>query len=209
MKIVLIGKQGSGKGTYAEFLNKKYGIPHISTGEICREIAKESSELGKKVKELIDAGNLMPDDLMVSVLKERFKRDDCKNGFVLDGFPRNLTQAQALEEITDLNVVFHFQISNETAIKRLSSRRQCRKCAKIYNLITNPPKVDDKCECGGELYQREDDKEDAIKKRLETYKQEEEDLIDFYHSIIKSIDAEKSIEEVLKALESYISELKH
>lgn len=209
MKVVLIGKQGSGKGTYADVLSEKYSIPHISTGDMFREIAKENSDLGKNVKELIDAGNLVPDDITISVLKERLKKEDCKNGFILDGFPRNLTQAQALEEITDLNVVFHFQISDETAVKRLSARRQCRKCAKIYNLITNPPKISDKCECDGELYQREDDKEEAIKKRLEAYRQEEEDLIDFYHSIIKSVDAEKSIEAVVMALESYISELKH
>lgn len=209
MKIIFIGKQGSGKGTYADVLSKKYSIPHISTGEMFREIAKENSELGKKVKEFIDAGNLVSDDVTINVLKERLKKDDCKNGFVLDGFPRNLVQAQALEEITDLNLVFHLKISDETAIKRLSARRQCRTCSKIYNLITNPPKVEGKCECNGELYQREDDKEDAIKKRLATYKSEEEDLIEFYHAILKVADAEKPIEEVVRALESYISELKH
>lgn len=209
MKVVLIGKQGSGKGTYADILSKKYLIPRISSGDMFREIAKDGSDLGKKVKELIDAGNLVPDDITINVLKERLKREDCKNGFILDGFPRNLVQAQALEEITDLNIVFHFQISDETAVKRLSARRQCRKCTKIYNLITNPPKVSGKCECDGELYQREDDREEAIKKRLEAYRSEEEDLIDFYHSIIKSVDAEKPIEAVVVALESYISELKH
>lgn len=207
MKILLIGKQGSGKGTYADYLSEKYKIPHISTGEMCRDIAKESSELGKKVKDLIDNGNLIPDDIMISILKERFKREDCKNGFILDGFPRNLHQAQALEEITDIKVAFHLKISDEAAVKRLSSRRQCRNCGKIYNLVTNPAK-NGKCECNGELYQREDDKEDAIKKRLETYRSEEEDLIEFYHAIIRSVDAEKPISEVLKSLESFIKELK-
>ena len=209
MKIIFIGKQGSGKGTYAEVLSKKHNLPHISTGEMFREMAKENSELGKKVKELIDAGNLVPDDITISVLKERFKKDDCKNGFVLDGFPRNLVQAQALEEITDINFAFHLKISDETAVKRLSARRQCRHCAKIFNLITNPPRNNGKCDCNGELYQREDDKEDAIKKRLASYKPEEEDLIEFYHSILKTVDAEKPIEAVVNALESYISELKH
>ncbi len=209
MRIIFIGKQGSGKGTYAEILSKKHNLPHISTGDMFREIAKESSELGKKVKELIDAGNLVPDEITISVLKERFKREDCKNGFILDGFPRNLVQAQALEEITDLNVVFHLKLSDETSVKRLSARRQCKTCGKIFNLITNPPKNDGKCDCNGELYQRDDDKEEAIKKRLAAYKSEEEDLIEFYHSIIKEVDAEKTIEAVVNALESYISELKH
>lgn len=207
MKILLIGKQGSGKGTYADYLSEKYKIPHISTGEMCRDIAKEGSELGKKVKDLIDNGNLIPDDIMISILKERFKREDCKNGFILDGFPRNLHQAQALEEITDIKVAFHLKISDEVSVKRLSSRRQCKNCGKIYNLITNPAK-NGKCECNGELYQREDDKEEAIKKRLETYRSEEEDLMEFYHAIIRSVDAEKPISEVLKSLESFIKELK-
>ena len=207
MKIIFIGKQGSGKGTYADYLSKKYNIPHISTGEMCRSIAKESSELGKKLKELIDQGNLIPDELMVLILKERFKKEDCKNGFILDGFPRNLHQAQALEEITDIKFAFHLKISDEAAVKRLSSRRQCKNCEKIYNLMTNPAK-NGKCECGGDLYQREDDKEEAIKKRLETFKHEEEDLIDFYHAIIKGIDAEKPISDVIKALESFIKEFK-
>lgn len=207
MKIILIGKQGSGKGTYADYLSNKYKIPHISSGEIFRAIAKESSEFGKKIKELIDKGNLIPDDLTVNILKDRLEKEDCKNGFILDGFPRNLHQAQALEEITDLDVVFHLKISDEAAIKRLSYRRQCRNCGKIYNLITNPAK-NGKCECGGELCQREDDKEEAMKKRLETFRHEEEDLIEFYHAIIKSVDAEKPISEVVNALESYIRELK-
>ena len=207
MKIVFIGKQGSGKGTYADYLSKKYNIPHISTGEIFRAIAKESSELGKKLKELIDKGNLVPDDLVVYILKDRINKEDCKNGFILDGFPRNLHQAQALEELTDISFVFHLKISDEASIKRLSFRRQCKNCGKIYNLTTNPAQ-NGKCECNGELYQRDDDKEDAIKKRLETFRHEEEDLIEFYHAIIKSVDAEKSISEVLKALESYIRELK-
>ena len=207
MKMILIGKQGSGKGTYADYLSNKYKIPHISTGEIFRAISKENSELAKKIKELVDNGNLVPDDITINVLKERIEKEDCKDGFILDGFPRNLVQAQAFEEIADISLVFHFKISDETAIKRLGARRQCKLCGKIYNLVTNPAK-NGKCECNGELYQREDDKEAAIRKRLETYRAEEEDLIEFYHSIIRSVDAEKAIPDVVKALESYIRELK-
>ncbi|MDP4012174.1 MAG: nucleoside monophosphate kinase [Candidatus Nanoarchaeia archaeon] len=208
MRIILLGKQGSGKGTCAEFLCEKLKVPHISTGERFRELSQEGSELGNKIKNLIDAGNLVPDDVTINVLKDRLSKDDCKKGFILDGFPRNLDQAHVLEEVTDLDLVFVLNISDETAVKRLTSRRQCRGCLKIYNLITNPPKEDGKCSCGGELYQREDDKEEFIKKRLEIYKQEEEDLIEFYHAIIRTVDAEKPSSEIFKTLERFLSEFK-
>jgi len=208
MRIIVLGKQGSGKGTCAEFLSKKLNIPHISTGDIFRELSEDSSELGQKIKNLIDNGNLVPDEIVINIVKKRLEEDDCKNGFILDGFPRNLDQAHALEEITDLDVVFVLNVSDGVAVERLTSRRQCKGCNKIYNLITNPPK-EGKCdECSGELYQRYDDKEGQIRKRHEIYKNEEEDLIEFYHAIIRMVDAEKSLDEIFKTLESFLSELK-
>lgn len=208
MRIILLGKQGSGKGTCAEFLREKLHVPHISTGEMFREISLEGSELGDKVKTLINAGNLVPDDITFNVLKNRLEKEDCKKGFILDGFPRNLDQAHTLEEVTDLDLVFVLNISDETAVKRLTSRRQCKDCSKIYNLVTNPPEEEGKCSCGGDLYQREDDKEEAIKKRLEIYKQEEEDLVEFYHAIIRTVDAEKPLNEIFRILERFLSEFK-
>lgn len=177
MKIVLLGPPGSGKGTQANLICEKYKIPHISTGDIFRWNLKEGTELGKKAKEYMDAGSLVPDELTVSIVVDRLKNDDCQNGFVLDGFPRNLFQAEQLEKITDVDKAIMIYLDDEEIIKRLSARRMCAQCGNPTHLDWL---VDGKCEkCGGEVIVRNDDQPEVIKQRLIKQKLPQE-VIDFY-----------------------------
>ena len=181
MRIVLLGPQGSGKGTYASRLGPILGIPHISTGDLCREEAAKGTELGKKIKEIMDRGGLQPDEIIIEMLKNRIKKDDCKKGFVLDGFPRTLKQTKELEKITSLDYVVNLVVPHWILIKRLSLRVSCKKCGEIYNLGYLKPKKEGICDkCGGELIQRDDDKEEAIKMRLKEYEEKTKPLIDYY-----------------------------
>jgi adenylate kinase len=181
MKIVLLGPQGSGKGTYASRLGPILKIPHISTGDLCREEAAKGTELGKKIKEIMDRGGLQPDEIIIEMLKNRLKKDDCKKGFVLDGFPRTLKQTKELEKITSLDYVVNLVVPHWILIKRLSLRVSCKKCGEIYNLGYLKPKKEGICDkCGGELIQRDDDKEEAIKMRLKEYEEKTKPLIDYY-----------------------------
>jgi adenylate kinase len=193
MKIVLLGSPGVGKGTYASFIKEKYKIPHISTGDLFREAMKNETPLGKKAKEYYDAGKLVPDDLTIQILSERIKRPDCKRGFMLDGFPRTLAQADALEKIAKIDVAINFFASDKVIMQRLGGRRICKKCSAIFHLVNRIPKKPGICdECGGELYQRADEVPEIIKKRLDTYHQQTKPLEEYYKKkgILKNIRAE-------------------
>lgn len=200
MKIILLGHPGSGKGTEAKLIQKKFGILHISTGDIFRAISQENTELSREVKRLIGKGNFVPDNITIEVVKERLLKEDCKKGFVLDGFPRNINQAEELDKITKIDKVIHLHIEDETAVKRLSSRWQCKKCGNIYGL-TSIPKNDKLCDkCKEKLYQREDDKPELVIKRIKIYHDETKPLIDYYNEkgIYFSIDAERSADDIFE-----------
>ncbi len=191
MKLIFLGPPGVGKGTYASRLAPKWQVAHISTGDLLRAEIKKASELGMKAKEYMDAGNLVPDGLVIDMLKLRIQEEDCANGFILDGFPRTIPQAEALEDITQIDAVVNIQQRDDIIIKKISARRLCRKCGEIYNLahikedgLDMPPVLPEKegiCDkCGGELYQRDDDREEVVRDRLEVYKKQTAPLIEFY-----------------------------
>jgi len=213
MNIVIIGPQGSGKGTHSDILSKKLGIPHISTGDIFREEVKKGTELGKTVEKFMNEGKLVPDEIVNEVVKKRLSQEDCKNGFILDGYPRNLNQAKMLDEIAKIDHVIYLNISDEKAVERISSRVQCKKCNKIYNLITMPPKKPGICDvCGGEIYQRDDDKPEAVKERLKTFHELTEPIIDYYKKkgILDVVSSEGEVEEtqekIKKVMENWEKE---
>ncbi|MEM1543078.1 MAG: adenylate kinase [Candidatus Bathyarchaeia archaeon] len=181
LRIVILGPPGSGKGTYASRLTNILGIPHISTGDMVREEIRAQTEIGRKIREYSDRGELVPDEIIIGLLIERLKKPDAQKGFILDGFPRTIGQAEALEEITSIDVVINLNVPDEIIIQRLSNRLTCRRCGAIYNRLTLKPKVDEICDiCGGELYQREDDKPEVISERLKVYRRSTEPLIDYY-----------------------------
>jgi len=199
MNIVLLGSPGVGKGTYAKRISKIYNIPHISTGDMFREAIKNKTEIGLKAKGYMDKGELVPDDVTIKTVEERLKKDDCKNGFMLDGFPRTIAQAEALDKIIVIDKVLNFTASDEVIIDRLSGRRVCKNCGAIFHIRNIIPKTEGVCDnCGGELYQRDDDKPESVKKRLDVYKKQTEPLIDYYKEkgILADIDANKPIEQV-------------
>lgn len=196
MNIILLGAQGSGKGTQAKFLSEKYGIPHISTGDIFREAAEKKTELGLKAKSHWEKGSLVPDEITIGIVKERLSRPDCGKGFVLDGFPRTLEQAKALDDITEIDYVLELKIPDAISIERLSKRRVCKKCQAPYG---HEAKMPEQCKkCGGKLIQRSDDKPEAIKKRLAVYHDETEPLLEYYRprEIVHVIDGTKNVSEV-------------
>ena len=181
MNFIFLGPPGAGKGSLAVKAAAEYGIPHISTGDIFRAAIKNETPLGLKVKAIIDSGSLVSDEITCALVKERLEEPDAKNGFILDGFPRTIPQAEAFSAIcTDVAVV-NFQISDEAVIKRLSTRRVCKKCGANFNILTLPPKKEGVCDaCSGELFQRDDDKQDSILHRMNVYREQTEPLIDFY-----------------------------
>ncbi len=189
MNFIFLGPPGAGKGTLASQVAEEYGIPQISTGDIFRENIKNQTELGKKVKAIMDAGGLVSDETVLEIVEDRLKKDDCKNGFILDGFPRTIPQAEAFEKLgIDVKVV-NFEVDNELIIERLSNRRVCKNCKQNYNVKFMPPKVEGVCDkCGGELFTREDDKIESITHRLEVYRKETEPLINFYRNLNKITD---------------------
>lgn len=204
MRVVLLGPPGAGKGTQAVKLVEKYNIPHISTGDIFRKNLKEKTELGLKAKEYMDQGLLVPDNLVVDIVKDRLMEKDCNKGFLLDGFPRTVEQAEALEkELKKLNInlngVINIDVKDETLIDRLTGRLVCKSCGATYNAKFNKPKQDKICDiCKGELYTRDDDKEETVKNRLEVYKNQTQPLIDYYEKKGKltTIDGELGSETV-------------
>ncbi len=204
MRLVFLGAPGAGKGTQAKRLVEKYGIPQISTGDLLRAAVAAGTPLGKEAKSYMDRGELVPDSVVLGMVKERLSQDDCKKGFILDGFPRNVTQAEALDKMLaemsmPLDLALNLDVPFEDLMKRLTGRRTCKACGQMYNVYYNPPKAEGKCDkCGGELFQRDDDKEETIRKRLEVYKAQTEPLIDYYSKkgILKSVEGTGSIDEI-------------
>ena len=181
MKIVILGPPGSGKGTYASRLKDLLGIPHISTGDMVREEIRAQTELGKIMKAYSEKGELVPDEIIIDMLAKRLSKPDAQRGFILDGFPRTLKQAEYLEKISGVDLVINLNVPDEIIIQRLSNRLICKRCGAIYNRLTLKPKVDGICDkCGGELYQREDDRPEVIQERLNVYRRDTEPLIEYY-----------------------------
>ncbi len=181
MKLAFIGPPGSGKGTYAQRVGPKLGIPQISTGDLLREEVAKKTEIGKKIKDTMESGELVSDDIVAELLKKRLDQPDAQKGFILDGYPRNRVQAEALEEITGLDKVVNLVVPDEIVIYRLGGRRTCGDCDTLFNINTMAPKKEGICdECGGELIQRKDDTPEVIKDRLQTYENETKPIIDFY-----------------------------
>ena len=204
MRIILLGPPGAGKGTQAAGIVEKYNIPHISTGDIFRKNIKEGTDLGKKAKEYMDQGLLVPDELTVGLVTDRLSQDDCKNGFMLDGFPRNVAQAQQLGQYLNsvdlaLDRVINIEVDKDILVGRAVGRRICKSCGATYHVEFNPPKVDGTCDvCGGELYQRADDNEETVSKRIQVYLDETKPLAEYYSNegIIANINGEQSIDKV-------------
>ena len=182
MKLMFLGAPGAGKGTHADKITAKYGIPSISTGAILRETMARGTELGKKAKSFVDAGALVPDELVIDIIKERLGADDCKDGFILDGFPRTVPQAEALDAMgIEMDLVVDIEMEDEAIVKRMAGRRVCPKCGMSYHLVNIPPKVAGICDkCGAALVERADDKPEVVRDRLATYHKQTEPLIDFY-----------------------------
>jgi adenylate kinase len=209
MNLILMGLPGAGKGTQAEQISEQYGTPHISTGDMFRAAIEEGTDLGKEAKSYMDAGNLVPDEVTIGIVRERLGKADCQNGFLLDGFPRTVAQAQALENILtesgrELDCVLHIDVDVDRLQQRLSGRRICRDCGTAYHVIYNPPKTEGVCDkCDGELYQREDDKEEAVKKRLEVNIAQQQPLLDFYSETgyLQTINGNQNIDQVFKDID--------
>ena len=192
---IFLGPPGAGKGSLAVKVAEDYKIPHISTGDIFRANIKAQSPLGVKVKAIIDSGSLVSDELTFELVKDRLAQDDCKNGYILDGFPRTIPQAEMLEGLVSDVKVVNFEIKDEIVIRRLSTRRVCKACGANFNVLTLPPKVEGVCDkCGGELYQRDDDKQESIMHRMDVYREQTEPLINFYKNKGKITDLDASIE---------------
>ena len=182
MKLILLGAPGAGKGTQAEILCKKLGIPTISTGNILRAAIKEGTPTGLKAKSYIDAGKLVPDEVIIGIVHERLAQDDCKSGYILDGGPRTIAQAEALEKAgIGFDAVVSIEISEEEILRRMNGRRVCEACGSSYNVVSIPPRVEGICDnCGGKLIQRKDDTPETVRERLKVYHTETEPLVDFY-----------------------------
>lgn len=208
MKIIMLGAPGAGKGTQAKQIAEKYSIPHISTGDIFRANIKQGTELGKKAKTYMDQGLLVPDELTCDLVMDRIQQEDCKNGFVLDGFPRTIPQAEALDAaLTKIGQKMDFAIDvdvpDENIISRMSGRRACLNCGATYHIVSIPPKKEGVCDtCGNELVLREDDKPETVKKRLDVYHAQTQPLIEYYtkQGILKSVDGTQPMEDVFAAI---------
>jgi adenylate kinase len=204
MNLVLLGPPGAGKGTQAKMMIDHYGIPQISTGDILRASLKERTPLGLKAKEYMDKGLLVPDEVVIDIIKDRLKEDDCRNGYILDGFPRTVAQAQALDKVltamnTGIDHVISIEVDKGELIKRLTGRRTCRQCGRGYHVIFDPPLNKDLCDkCQGELYQRDDDNEDTVRNRLEVYDSQTFPLIQYYKEkdLVRSIDGQGGIQQI-------------
>lgn len=213
--LVLMGLPGAGKGTQAEKIVEKYNIPHISTGDMFRAAIKEGTELGMKAKKFMDEGQLVPDEVTIGIVRERLAKPDCKKGFLLDGFPRTVPQAEALDNILNemnrsIDYVIHIDVDREILMERLTGRRICRDCGATYHLVFNPPKQANVCDkCNGELYQRDDDNEETVANRLEVNINQQQPLLDYYEKkgVLKTIDGSRKIEEVFQEVDTLIGSL--
>ena len=214
LRAVLLGPPGAGKGTQAAKVIEKYNVPHISTGDIFRANIKEGTELGKKAQGYINEGKLVPDELVVDLVTDRFQQDDCKDGFLLDGFPRTILQAEQLDEFLSkngqkLDIVLNFKVRKDVLVERISGRRVCKACGASFHVVNVPPKKEGICDrCGGELIQRKDDNRETVENRINVYESETAVLIGYYEKqgVLVDFDGEKSHEEVfadvVKAIEA-------
>ena len=208
MKIIMLGAPGAGKGTQAKQIAGKYSIPHISTGDIFRANIKNGTDLGKKAKEYMDQGLLVPDELTCDLVMDRIQQDDCVNGFVLDGFPRTIPQAKALDAALEklgqhMDVAIDVDVPDENIVNRMSGRRACLDCGATYHVVSLPPKTEGKCDhCGSDLVLRDDDKPETVQKRLSVYHEQTQPLIDYYKNqgILKSMDGTQPMEAVFTAI---------
>lgn len=211
MKLILLGAPGAGKGTQAEKICEKFSIPQISTGNIIRAAMKQETEAGKKAQTFVNAGQLVPDAVVIEMVNERLKQDDCKNGFILDGFPRTVAQAEALEEMgVQIDAVVDIQVPDAVITDRLSGRRACLACGATYHLEFNPSKLEGKCDkCGADLVVRKDDQPETIQERLKVYHDQTQPLVDFYRTrgVLKEVDGTKPVEEVTESTLAVITSL--
>lgn len=217
MHLIIMGAPGSGKGTYAKVLKDIFAVPHISTGEMFRKAIKEGSELGKLAQSLIDKGNFVPDDITNKLVKQRLAEEDCKNGFLLDGYPRNLDQAKAFTEILkelniELDAVINLNVDDDEIVKRIVNRRLCSNCGQGYNILTIPPKVEGICDlCHSPLYTRADDNEETVKTRLAVYNDQTKPLVEYYEALNKILqinsnqEIDLAINDIVKAVEDKCS----
>jgi len=204
MRLILLGAPGAGKGTQAEILSKILNVPTISTGNILRAAMKNGTAVGLKAKEYVDAGKLVPDDVIIGIVKERLAQPDCENGYILDGVPRTIPQAQAMEEMgVAVDCALSIEVEDALIIERMSGRRTCKDCSQTFHIVSNPPKVEGICDfCGGELNIRKDDAPETVKSRLETYHRETEPLKSFYEALgrLKTVENQPSIEATTAAI---------
>ena len=212
MRVIFIGPPGAGKGTQAEVISREKGIAHISTGDILRKHVAERTELGKTAREYMDAGKLVPDEVIIGMMETRLSEKDCERGFILDGFPRTVPQAEVLDGLLrrlgiSLDGVVLFVVPDEVVIKRLSGRRVCKSCGAIYNVHSKRPSEEGLCDkCGGALYQRDDDTEEVIKSRLEVYKEQTAPLVDYYRGkgLLIEVDASGESSAVVKSILDFV-----
>jgi adenylate kinase len=210
---VLLGPPGVGKGTYADILSKKYGIPKISVGDLFRRAIKDETELGKKIKNYVSSGDLVPDETVVELVKNRLEEDDCKKGFLLDGYPRTVAQAEAMEKFKKVDVALNFVAPDEVIMTRIGGRRTCSQCGAVYHIKNIPPKVEGICDrCGGKLVQRSDEKPEVIKNRLVVYREKTKPVVDFLRKkgLAADIDAHydiKEIDKIIAQCEKYLEAL--
>lgn len=208
MNLILLGGPGAGKGTQAKMLIDKFQIPQISTGDILRAAVKEGTQLGQEAKTYMDAGKLVPDSVVIGIIEDRLKQSDCQKGFILDGFPRTVPQAEALDDTlkkmgSKIDHVVNIAVDEEELVKRLTGRRTCKHCGQMYHVMFNPPKQEGVCDkCGGELYQRDDDNEATVRARLATYNQQTKPLIDYYRKqgLVRDIKGEGSIADIFQKI---------
>ncbi len=213
MNIILLGPPGAGKGTQAKMLIDTYQIPQISTGDILRAAVKEGTLLGKEAKSYMDKGELVPDSVVIGIVEERIQQPDCKKGYMLDGFPRTVPQAKALDAMlqkldSEIDHVVSIEVANEELIKRLTGRRTCRECGAGFHIMFDPPKQEGVCDkCGGELYQRDDDNEATVRSRLQVYDSQTKPLIDYYQGQekIRPIDGVGQIKEIFERITTVLS----
>lgn len=212
MNLILLGPPGCGKGTQAKMLTEKHHIPQISTGDILRKAVKQETPMGVEAKNYMNAGKLVPDEVVIGIIQDRLKQSDCENGFILDGFPRTVVQAEALDStLTSMQKKIEHALSitvaDEELLGRLTGRRTCRSCGAMYHVMFNPPKKEGVCDaCSGELYQRDDDTEETIRNRLNVYNQQTAPLIDYYQAkgLLRNIAGTGKIEEILEKIQAVL-----
>lgn len=205
MKLILLGAPGAGKGTQATRISDKYNLPHISTGDILRKNIKEGTELGKEAKSYIDAGQLVPDEVVINIVKDRLQQADCKNGYILDGFPRTVAQAEALAKVAEIDAVINIAVDPALIVDRITGRRMCA-CGESYHISMG---IGETCpKCGGKLYQRDDDKEETVKARMQVYENQTAPLIDYYTAkdLVVDVDGGKPLNEVFEQISKVIDD---